>query len=258
MTDTELSIGIVTFRQRAESVTKLVHNIRQTTTSDIVLVVNGNNDEAMPDIYRQDMLGLAKQYDNVYPIVCPEFKSLCKLWNTVVIFSRTEHILLIGDDVAFNNGQIVPIIQHYIADTGNGFFTINWGFSHFVVSKSILHQLGYFDERLLGFGEEDGDIMHRYIEQHGERMPNIMIPGIYNKALSGLSMENMETHIDNKPRFNREFANMKYRQDPNGIYGMSPVPIMRVLDDYQQYPYENFVKRNRHNIAKFTKILPDL
>jgi len=120
-----------------------------------------------------------------------------------------------------------------------------------------MHKLGYFDERLCGFGEEDGDIVHRYIEMFGQRMPDIEIPGLYNKASYELRNDNIETHIDNKPRFNREFAGFKYKQDPSGIRGMSPVPLVKVLDDYQQYPYEQFVRNNKHNISKFQKVILD-
>jgi len=88
-------------------------------------------------------------------------------------------------------------------------------------------------------------------------MPNIQIQGLYNKASYELKNKNIETHIDNKPRFNREFAGLKYKQDPSGICGMSPVPIKKILDDFQQYPYEMFVQRNKHNIAKFQKVVLD-
>lgn len=254
-----ISIGIVTFRQRSELVKNLVRQIRSHVPEniDIILAVNGNNDEVMPEDYRQEMLDLSKQYKNVYPIICPEFKSLCKLWNTIAIFSKTEYIFYICDDVEYENPNILNLVLDYINKTKYEFFTINNQFSHFVLTKTILHTLGYFDERLAGFGEEDGDIIHRHIEIYGNRMSNIEIAGLYNKASYELKNENIETHIDNKPRFNREFASIKYKQDPSGIYGMSPVPIKKVIDDYQQYPYEMFVKRNKHNIAKFRKIILD-
>lgn len=257
--NTNITIAIVTFKQRAELVKQLVHQIRQHVpdTVDIMLAVNGNNEEEMPEEYRQQMLDLSKQYKNIYPIICPEFKSLCKLWNTLIIFSKTEYIFMICDDVVYDNPKTLLIVESFIKNTGSEFFTINNQFSHFVLTKNIMHKLGYFDERLCGFGEEDGDIVHRYIEVFGQRMPDIEIQGLYNKASYELRSENIETHIDNKPRFNREFAGFKYKQDPSGIRGMSPVPLVKVLDDYQQYPYEQFVRNNKHNISKFQKVILD-
>jgi|LakMenEpi03Aug12_release.lakeMendotaPanAssembly.Ray.scaffolds.fasta_scaffold214688_3 hypothetical protein len=259
MNKKDISIGIVTFKQREELVKSLISQIRShiDPSVDIILAVNGNNEELMSEEYRKSMLDLSAKYESVYPIICPEFKSLCKLWNTIAIFSKTEYIFYICDDVVYENPNSLDIILEYINKTQSEFFTINNQFSHFVLSKTRLHTLGYFDERLIGFGEEDGDIVHRHIEIYGSRMPDIQIQGLYNKASYELRNENIETHIDNKPRFNREFAGLKYKQDPLGIYGMSPVPIKKVLDDFQQYPYEMFVKRNKHNVAKFEKVILD-
>lgn len=254
-----ISIGIVTFKERAHLVRSLIGQIRSKVDSsvDIILAVNGNNDEMMDAAYRKDMLNLASEYESVYPIICPEFKSLCKLWNTIAIFSRTEYVFYICDDVVYEGEKILEQVISYINTTKSEFFTINNQFSHFVLTKSIIHTLGYFDERLIGFGEEDGDIIHRYIEIFGSRMPDIRIDGIYNLGSYELKNKNIETHIDNKPKFNREFVSLKYKPDASGIYGMSPVPLIKIMDDYQQYPYENFVKLNKHNISKFDKVVLD-
>jgi hypothetical protein len=254
--ENNISIGIVTFRQRAHLVEGLIKQIRKYVpeTVNILLAVNGNNEEDMPESYRQAMLDLSKNYPNIYPIVCPEFKSLCKLWNTLVIFSKTEYNFIICDDVEFTNDTILPLTTNFIKNTGSEFFKINNQFSHFVLTKTMLHNLGYFDERLVGFGEEDGDIIHRYIEMFGRDMDNLYIEGIYNKASYELRNEKVETHIDNKPLVNREFMGKKYKPSEGGIFGMSPVPLVRVLEDYQQYPYELFVQKNKHNIAKYSKL----
>lgn len=256
---TNISIGIVTFRQRAHLIKDLIKQIRSHVPEevDILLAVNGNNEENMPNSYREDMLRLSLEYKNVFPIVCPEFKSLCKLWNTLVIFSKTDYNFIICDDVVYENSGILDQVTEFIDKSKSGFFTINNQFSHFVLTKTMLHNLGYFDERLSGFGEEDGDIIHRYIEVFGQRMPDIQIKGLYNKGSYELRNEKIETHIDNKPRFNREFVMKKYTHDPNGIYGMSPIPVRKVIEDYQQYPHEMFVINNKHNIAKFDKIIFD-
>jgi len=254
--ENKISIGIVTFRQRAHLIKELVKQIRGYVPEsvDILLAVNGNNEEEMPEEYRQEMLDLCKQFSNVYPIFCPEFKSLCKLWNTLVIFSKTEYNFIICDDVDFTNSEIIKSVQSIISTTQSEFFKINNQFSHFVLTKTMLHTLGYFDERLVGFGEEDGDIIHRYIEMFDKNMDNFYIEGISNKGSYELRNDNIETHIDNKPLFNRKFIQKKYIPGEGGIFGMSPIALVRAMEDYQQYPYESFVRKNKHNIAKYTKI----
>lgn len=255
----DITIGIVTFRQRAELIKKLIEQVRSHVSNEvnIMLIVNGNNEEDMPESYRLDMLNLCLQYENVYPLICPEFKSLSKLWNTLVVFSKTEYNFIICDDVTYTNPDALNIIYNHVNNTKSEFFTINHQFSHFVVTKKMLHKLGYFDERFIGHGEEDGDMVHRHIEVFGSRMGDIHIPGVLNLAAYELKNDKMENHVHNKPKFNREFAMLKFKQDPNGIYGMSPVPVVKVIDDYQPYPYEMFVLNNKHNIAKFDKVILD-
>lgn len=257
----DITIGIVTFRQRATLVKKLIHQLRSYIPNEvnIILAVNGNNEEDMPESYRSDMLTLCSQYENIYPLICPEFKSLSKLWNTLVIFSKTEYNFILSDDVICDNSELLSILYNHVLSTKSEFFKINNQFSHFVLTKKILHTLGYFDERLIAHGNEDGDMVHRYIKLFGNRIPNIQIQGLYNLASYELRNEKMETFIHNKPTVNQKIHELKYKDDPNGICGMNPTPISYtgLLNDYQQYPYEMFFLNNKHNIAKFDKIILD-
>ena len=260
----DLSICIVTFRERAEDIKRLVSQIRKDKNSDgvdIVLAINGNNCELMPDDYRKDMLRLCDDTPNCYPIFCPEFKSLPKLWNTLAIFSRTQYNFFLCDDVEYTNDDIINIIKTYIDQTSDEFFTINNGFSHFVLTKNMLHKLKYFDERLIAHGEEDGDIVHQFIKVNKREMNNINIFGLHNKASydAESNPQKMDFWQNNKPRFNNEFTKLKYKEDPQGIRGMNPTPIsVRTgMEVTQQYPYEDFVMKNKHNIANFQKVIID-
>lgn len=256
-----MSVCLVTFKERRELIKSLIPRIREIIPAevDIILAVNGNFEEPMPEDYRSDMLNLSMEHQNVYPIVCADFMSLSKLWNTLVLFSKTEYNFIMTDDLVISNPNVYQIASDYAERTGEGFFTINNGFSHFVLTKSFLHQIGYFDERLLAYGEEDGDLVHRYIKMFGRDVPTLPIDGFYNGAAYHLKMKNTENHINNKPTVNREIALIKYADDPNGICGMNPTPLSAtgVFEDYQQYPYEPFVRRNRFNIKKFERIILD-
>ncbi len=52
---------------------------------------------------------------------------------------------------------------------------------------------------------------------------------------------------------------MLYKQ--NDIEGfitpLCPFPIKKIIPDIQQYPYEKFIANNKHNIAKFEKVIFD-
>jgi hypothetical protein len=258
--NTDITIGIVTFKERKSLVQDLVYKLRKTfpESVDIVLAINGNNEELMDENYRQEMLDLAKSYKNIYPIFCPEFKSLSKLWNTLIIFSKTEYNLILCDDTEIANPNIYNDIMSVINNNGYDFFTINYEFSHFVCTKKCVHGIGYFDERLSAFGYEDMDMHYRYIRKNNKNIQNIFINGIYNKATYHLKNDKIETFVHNKPKFCDEVVKLMYVNDPNGIvHPMDKTPITKVWKDIQQYPYEMFARNNRHNVAKFEKVVLD-
>jgi len=250
-----ISIGIVTFKERRDIIKSLIHDIRTHSGEDvdILLMINGNNEQHMDDDYRIEMLNLCLSTKNCYLFICPEFKSLPKLWNNIVIFSHTKYNLIIGDDVIYNR-NVISDIEDYINYTNSQFFTINYGYSHFVITKEMLHLIGYFDERFLALGEEDGDILHRHIEIFNRPVDNILIDGIYNAARYDCKPVNSEIYIDNKPSINKKIRESKYTQDVNGIKGMWDYPLRKIWEDYQQYPYEMFVNKNKKNIKKFESL----
>lgn len=252
----KFSICITTFKERYKLCTELISSISKfNNTIDINVAVNGNNEEQMDPTYRKNILSFCSAIPNCYPIVCPQFKSLSKLWNTLVIFSNTEYNLILNDDVSIVNSDVLYTIERAINETSHEFFTLNGSFSHFVITKNILHNLNYFDERLIAFGEEDGDMVHRYILFYKNQIPTLPTKNIININAHDQSSGNLETHIDNKPRFNREYVNYKYVSDPGGICGMNPFPLKKVVEDSMQYPYERFVTNNKHNIKKFNNII---
>jgi hypothetical protein len=249
------TICITTFKERLNLCKQLIQSISSIDSNiDIIVAINGNNEERMTEEYRKDIISFCSQIPNCYPIVCPEFKSLAKLWNTLVIFSSTQYNVILNDDIEIVNAQSLDIISKAINQTDHELFTINGSFSHFLITKNILHSLNYFDERLIAFGEEDGDMVYRYIDKYNKPIPVLPVPGIININAHDKSSSNLEVHIDNKPRFNREYIYCKYIPDAEGIRGMSPHPVKQVIDDMNQYPYEKFNLLNRHNIKTYNSI----
>lgn len=251
-----ITIGIVTFKERKHLAISLVKDVRRLYGDDfeIVLVLNNVYGEVLDATFRDEMLKLCLETKNCYPIFCPEFKSLSKIWNTISIFARTEYSLILSDDVICQNADALNIIENHIKSTNSQFFRINHQFAHFVVSKTMLHKLGYFDERLLTFGEEDGDMVHRYIEMFGKDIEDVYINGIIHATRYDLASKDIETHVDNKPTINRRIVQMKYVSDAAGICGMSPIPLKRVWEDLPQYPYERFVAKNIDNFRIFKEV----
>lgn len=259
-----LTIGITTFKRRLESVERMINFIKKCDKDVIInLAINGEVDEEFDENYRQGILTLCKKHSNIFPFFCQEFRSLAKLWNNLVIFSKTEHNLILNDDLVFDENQnFVEIVKQVINQNPNiGLFTINGSFSHFVITKKQLDELGYFDERFLLHGEEDGDFVWRYIEKYGNYQPSVGLPIVANLHQTGkddptMIISNVEIGYSNKPKFNQEFTVTKYKYNPkstiSGLYGR---PHERIIDDSKQYPYEKFYFDNKHNLKKFEKII---
>jgi hypothetical protein len=246
----ELTIGITTFSKRFGLLSKLINQIREVNTSDNILIcVNGEQNGNFDNQYRKNILDLCLKYDKVYPIFFIEMRGLSKMWNTLIINSNEENILLLNDDLEIYDNRVFETIKSYIKSTEfHGFTRINHSFSHFLVNKKTIDILGYFDERLLGFGEEDGDIYYRCLKNN-IKIYDIHING-FNNLVSNIRHENVKSGIGKYSKFNRDFIyNEKYKTDFNSPYrGMFDSPMKELLDNENQYPYEKFFNKNKCNL----------
>lgn len=252
-----ISICITTFKRRLDLFKSLVDAIKEFYPDiEVLVAINGEHEEGIDEQYRSDILSYISTKKNVIPIMFTEFRSLSKLWNNLVIFSKTNYNLILNDDLIFENSQIIPQIQQAIKQTKLGLFTINGNWSHFVISKEELDSLGYFDERLLSLGEEDGDMLWRYIDKYNQFVSTLSIPGIYNIAEgTEIPTTNMECHYQNKPKFNSTFINFKYRKSESAVIsGWFGEPRIKCIPDEPQYPYEMFWLRNKKNMKDGKRI----
>jgi hypothetical protein len=235
-----LSIGITTFRNRLNDVKKQISDIRiYDKDIDILLAINTNFGEKMPETYRKDILEFCFRQNSIYPLMFPRFTGLAKMWNNLIVHCATTHIFLMNDDIAFNNPlAIFDIIGHI---QNKEIFEINWGFGTFVISKKLAHQVGYFDERLIAYGEEDGDFIKRY----SKAIEKIPIQGVMNRIQNRLEHsydKNVETFIGDgghKALVNKIIIEKKEGENWNNA---------------QQYPYESFINDNYKNIGKVENI----
>lgn len=247
-----ITIGISTYQDRFQSLKKLVNSIRKDLNNDIIIAVNGMPDEQMNEQYRTELMKFCSQHHSVYLIMFPEMRALAKLWNEIIVHARTEFIYMLNDDVEFGNSDVINYITEKTAEE-QLFLCPASSWSHFVISKSIAHDLGFFDERLLGIGEEDGDMEWRFINKFGYKVKQYEFPGIFNKGEYDNTNKKLDTHVNNKAKFNQQFIyNQKYFEDAGGIKGMFDYP-MRASSLYGniiQYPYEIFFQNNKHRLLK--------
>lgn len=241
------TIGITTFPRRFEHFKTLITTIRSYTNAEIIVQVNQFN-KIKDEQYRKDVMLFCSSVNNLYLTVYPEFTSLAKMWNTIIINSSNENVLMLNDDMIITQ-NIFKIVETIVGNY-NGLCVLNNSWSHFIISKHMLDELNYFDERLLAYGEEDGDMVWRYYEKF--KTPHVVVytPGIQNIGEGyGIVPPNLKWfNAGNviRPEFNRDFCfNKKYTPNKYGYRGMFDAERMKILPDLRQYPYESFKLNNK-------------
>jgi hypothetical protein len=250
-TNYKYSIGISTFDKRFEKfLIPLIEKIKSAKPEiEIVLFANCNYQEPFNEAYKRNLLKLVQNYDNIFPHICSEFRSLSKLWNNELIFASNQHVLICNDDVLIEKGFWTDLEYAINLNEGRS-FTINKTWSHVFLNKKEIAEVGWFDERLLGVGEEDGDMQFRWEKHFKIPFPNYNIKNISN-YVDDTASDKIKKHSNSKySKFNRSFAQKKYVEDlQNGEkLGMNTTPVVCKIPDLNQYPYENFFWENRNSL----------
>lgn len=249
-----VTIGITTFRERFESHLKPL--VRQLKGHPAIIAVNAHNHDGLDDNYRKEMMRFLAEHDNVSAIFYQQMRGCAKMWNDLVVHSPTEDVLILNDDVHIESieylmGDVDSAIKAF---DGKPIFVLNGSWSHFLTSKRRMIDIGWFDERLLGFGEEDGDMVFRYIEKYGQ-YPMFLKTLFIKNISSDIRDESVKKGVLKYTAFNRQFMGFadnakfgKYKSDRTGIKGMFHEPMRNLIPNAIQYPYEEFFMNNRENL----------
>lgn len=177
-----ITIGITTFKHRFERYFKpLIRQIRSQSEVEIIVYVNAQYGQEFDEEYRSEMLRFISEHKNIFPVFAPHFKGLSKMWNTIIVNSSNSDIMILNDDVSVNPGFIQEIER--LTAQAKTSFRINGSFSHFVVSREEVFRVGFFDERLIGLGEEDGDWCFRFERHYQKHLPSYMTNGIVSYSV---------------------------------------------------------------------------
>ena len=246
------SIVITTFDQRFEPfLVPLIESIKTLRPEvEILVMVNGPAMGSFEAAYRAKLLQFLSTQENCFPTIFPNFQALAKLWNRGALTATNNRVLVLNDDLSIESSSpdFFTLLESALESTPHT-FKINGSFSHFVTSKTELIDVGFFDERLLGIGEEDGDFVWRYHEACGREIPSVDIAGIDN-IQSKLADEGFAKGIGHYSQFNRDFVkNQKYQEVLIGGYkGMFDKRSKKKLGDEGQYPYEAFYLQYRDKL----------
>lgn len=157
----DLSIGITTYKYRFDKyLMPLIRTIRGHCDNEIILGVNGEYKEPFDDLYRNVLLQFCASYPNIYPFVYPNFRSLAKMWNNIIINATSNNVLVLNDDVIIDNSVFWDEIDKLMS-TYDGHIIEGIHLSAFIIRKDKMTPKSWFDERLLGIGAEDWDWRRR-------------------------------------------------------------------------------------------------
>lgn len=232
-------IGITTFAERFDMLQNLIKSIRKfNSSSNIIVNVNGNIVDEFNEEYRSNLYNFLALYPKTFLHVWPEFRSLAKGWNNCIISATTDNIIILNDDLLITSKDFFVDVENGIK-LHNGLFRINENFGMIVVNRDQIHDIKYFDERLLGFGKEDADMMERYRNIYGTMIPSIESNHIQNLN-SFISQSGFQKWNNTKfPLINSQIFNDKLRGN---------------WYECQQYPYEKFYRKNRLQMINLTNI----
>ncbi len=235
------SIGITTYKYRFETWLKpLVQQIKSFRPDvEIHIAINGEYEEEFEEQYRRDILHFAADYSNTFVCMYPTFRSLSKLWNNLLINSSNHRMLLLNDDITITDAIFFDFLEGVPYDL----FKINGSWSHAMFDRRLVDDIGWFDERYLGIGEEDGDFEWRYGNKtQGKIIPSIEIPGIINHVDHAQCLKGIQVVNGKYSQFNLDFAfKKKYKESNIGKnYGimnrklecMSPTPKQHTTEKF--------------------------
>ena len=155
------SIGITTFMDRFETCLKPLLAKASILFADcqIIVVANGHVKKHEQAEYISEIEKYCSKFNNVQLVTFREPTGLSFLWNTVIKNSDSSSVLILNDDI-----RIKERVRSFISGSGICTLpvaTINRSWSHFLISKSVVDEIGWFDENFLEIGGEDDDYLAR-------------------------------------------------------------------------------------------------
>lgn len=217
MDKTQYSIGVVTYHARFDTYFKpLIKRLSQIfPDKEIVCIINGHPDRTLQINYLKKITSFLKSFPNVRYLTYDNNQSLAKCWNQLVILSNTQKILVLNDDTDVSELFRYELEQN-IGEIKTS--TINNSWSHFIISKSTIKEVGWFDERFLGVGQEDGDYAYRMAMLQAE-VGNLKCSGIRNFVAEqkNPSWSKISTTTNNTryADVNKDFFNQKWQTPSN-------------------------------------------
>ncbi len=213
--DHNYSIGVVTYINRYYTYFKpnIESLIKNFPDKEIICIINGHPDKTKNISYLKEITSWLSTLENVKYITFEDHQSLAKCWNWILLMSSSQNNLFLNDDISVKREFRKDFEIHL--SKKRCFFAINNSFSHFVLNKDVVKKIGWFDERFLGVGQEDGDYLLRLF-QGGINLVSLPCKGIINFVAHNENpgWQKISSTTDSKySSINKEFMNKKWASD---------------------------------------------
>jgi len=229
ITNTTYSIGVVTYVNRYEI--HFLPLIKRLITvfpdTQIVIAINGYYDEEIQKNYLAKITGLLATYKNVNFVTYQTGESLSKLWNQLLINSKTDKTFIFNDDIKIASCFRNKLEQSGVLDEKCGLINSSW--SHFLMSKTIVNINGWFDERFPGVGYEDQDYEIRLV-LNGITIKDYQVAGLKNLVYKTTDFSygaNIETDYEKYSSDNGKVFFKKWITSPTEETGFVYVRIIQ-------------------------------
>jgi len=244
----DFKIVITTFSKRFFSdCIPLIKELRSSgVTQEIIIGVNGDFNSEYDRAIRSKFLHELAQFDGVSPVCFSTFRGLSVVWNRTILSGDSYVTVVLNDDLIVNPQTIISTLQSLVEKAAtSGVCLLNMSWSHFAITTSVFDDIGYFDERLLGIGEEDPDMTFRFEAFYGFTPPSISADGLIHDS-SFTFDSNIVSGKGKYSLFNWVFIEKKYSFGSGRSSRMFDRPGVLVLKDFSLYPAERW-RRNLQN-----------
>ncbi len=230
-TNFRFSIGIVTYVDRYNNFFKpLITNlITIFPDTEFVISVNGYYDKTVQEKYLDEIKLFLSGFKNVKIIDFIEPQSLSKLWNLLILNASSDKILILNDDLKISTLFRKNLNRSGILDEEIALINRSW--SHFLISKKIVGNLGWFDQRFPGVGNEDEDYECRLVHNN-TIIKTFKIKGLNNVVFQTSNFsygKDIDTIHTKYVRRNKDFFDSKWELSE---MGSSSSKYVKIVDCY--------------------------
>lgn len=183
MNRNDYSIGVVTYVNRYNTYFKpnILNLLKYFPDKQIICIINGHPNKINNIAYLKEITSWLSSL-NIQYVTFEDHQPLARCWNWIMLMSSAQNNLFLNDDILIKE-NFRQDFEKYLVDEVD-FFAINGSFSHFFLNKSVVKKIGWFDERFLGIGQEDGDYLIRMAKE-GVELKNIFCRDILNFIAPG-------------------------------------------------------------------------